>query len=603
MPLQIFICSILINLSNANKNLSLLKEIFLLSSINFFDDLNTKQNEIKPSNFPSRLNCTFQTENLNHKKIQNSKSGEYPKKLCIKMFWRNDFPIDTLENPWLTDDYGVGYAGFYMYSPVEFSSTFTFVQPLGNGFKILKLDLPIELKSFDDELRYKKDQYILHVYSFKDGKYFIETQLIQHFSYYLSSLFFDSIFGNFEVNISEKLDIHFSFSHFPYKPQIKFTFFSGILMVLCVLSDFVPLIFVSTTSDRINRKIFHLTINPWVSSFLIIRNCYFFMIATNFDMDYERYFYTRLFNNLIDLNLILYLFFIIFSITSTFSLIYFIFVYYFAYRTSRGFATIFDLERAERRPNLQILMVFVASILLLVLFGEIIRSKTKFDIMYLILSIGFPLVYIASSSLYPSFKCYFLWWYQIPLLCQFFLIQILATTGYEVDDDIYIFVSYHTSNLLINISWWLLFVSVVLLQRYRRPFFFLPKEYSPKCFLYENPINFDEGLINNHNCCYCLGNLTEPNSNDPKYQNNSTTELTTYIRKPCGQYAHKFCFRFWFKQTQDRICPCCDQELPIIVTESSCIPYCFLLIYCLLIFVILGLRYNLFFQSYKIGEN
>ena len=74
------------------------------------------------------------------------------------------------------------------------------------------------------------------------------------------------------------------------------------------------------------------------------------------------------------------------------------------------------------------------------------------------------------------------------------------------------------------------------------------------------------------------------------------------MQMPCGRYAHEYCWRYSMRDSLDRICPFCHCEMPFIVTESAWIPFCFLLFYISVGFLILSLRYNLFFDSYKIGD-
>ena len=314
-------------------------------------------------------------------------------------------------------------------------------------------------------------------------------------------------------------------------------------MVLCLLTDFIPLIFVLVTSDRLQRKFFQLTINPWISTFLIIRNIIFMLFSENYNFDPDStgqefpIIKMNLFNYLVIMVLVL-------SIISYFVLNYFFFVYYFAYRTSRGFKKMSKLKKIERRPFIQVIVVMLLIVITFTLVLLTYDNLENFDFFYLILSIGFPIVYILSSACFPSFKSYFHWWYQGPLLCQFLFIQIIATLGYKNPKNIKI--SFHTSNLLINVSWWLLLVSIVLLQRYRRPFFFIPKELSPNCFVYETDIK-TESLFD-PNCCYCLGSLTEPNWNDEKYKDYLNTKLTKCMKKPCGKYAHEYCLRLYLER-------------------------------------------------------
>ena len=318
--------------------------------------------------------------------------------------------------------------------------------------------------------------------------------------------------GNCPLNDDFNLD----FKYFFMEEKNKLTFYTGLLILFFLFLDLVPFIFVLISTDRINRKTFYLTINPWISSFLIIRNGYFIITIINYDFD--KNFNGNSISPVIyyssDLDFFLAMVLLIFSLISILIFVYFYFLYFFALRTSRGYQSIRELRIAELRPFFEVVFVLLALACLSYPIIEVMLNNIQFDIFYIIISIGFPFTYIFSSAFFPSFKSYFLWWYQGPLLAQFLILQIITTVGCDILN--YIKIKYYFWNLVINISWWLMFLSIVLLQRYRRPFFFLPKEFSPKCFLYKCDIN-QNNQLKNQDCCFCNESLTEPNSNDPKY--------------------------------------------------------------------------------------
>ena len=516
------------------------------------------------SNIPPQNDCSFVPSSL----IQKPNTSDL--NLCVKIQW---YFLDKEHhgNAYFTYSSGLGFVGITKSSEDAFSLNLKLVDSQYNGFKLVSVDLPNLVLSFEQYLsvdllnhpvsiatltKTEDSRETLHCdVSFNSGwKYRLGP--------FLENNQFD--FGSFTLGACQIESTAF-LGNVPFDSDVAHVLKSKLFTIFFSVLGLVPLMYLSLYSDRLTRKEIVLVLNPWVLSVFCFLNLVVLhsKIRSNFR---SPHFVTKT-----NLKMYLDLMIVIFNIFAVAFYVFYIFKYYFAFRTSRGFS-LFDLQVARFRPFFQVILVacFCASTGVFYHYcggsGQLVLGVLWY----------IPLCQVASSFGYARREDFLTLWYHVPVYLQY--LALVWISSYPVSE---VFVvdqprprdSFRVLGLLLLGLW----VSVNALQRLRRPFFFLPKRWSPRFFDYVVPLK--RNVLVASDCSFCLNPLDTPVNDDPLYRGVRGHRLKYCMKKPCGAFAHKFCLKLYLKVEPTKKCFCCDQVLPEVVEDSDLVALGFLVMY------------------------